>query len=105
MASKGLDLPHLAHFDPVSDPASIGQSWKAWKRWKSWKSWEPYIIKKNSKSERTLRLYLPAMSHRILICQSRVSSTRSDLILPESRKGKIVLGCLFFNLNPLQAIS
>ena len=102
MASKGLDLPHLAHFAPVSDPASINQSWKAWKRWKSW---EPYIIKKNSKSERALRLYLPAMSHRILICHSRVSSTRSDLILPESRKGKIVLGCLLFNLNPLQAIS
>ena len=105
MASKGLDLPNLAHFDPVSDPALIGQSWKAWKRWEKWKSWEPYIIKKNSKSERALRLYLPAMSHRILICQSRVSSTRLDLILPESRKGKIVLGCLFFNLNPLQAIS
>ena len=32
MASKGLDLPLLAHFDPVSDPASIGQRWKAWKR-------------------------------------------------------------------------
>ena len=32
MASKGLDLPLLAHFDPVSDPASIGQRWKARKR-------------------------------------------------------------------------
>ena len=32
MASKGLDLPLLAHFDPVLDPASIGQRWKAWKR-------------------------------------------------------------------------
>ena len=32
MASKGLDLSHIAHFDPVSDPASIGQNWKAWKR-------------------------------------------------------------------------
>ena len=31
MASKRLDLPPIAHFDHVSDPASIGQRWKAWK--------------------------------------------------------------------------
>ena len=32
MASRCLDLPPLAPFDPVSDPASLGQRWNAWKR-------------------------------------------------------------------------
>ena len=33
MASRRLNLPSLAPFDPVSDPALLGQRWNAWKHW------------------------------------------------------------------------